>query len=116
MYEYRAKILTVHDGDTCLAQIDLGFDVAILRSLRLNGLNAPEVTGPQRKDGEVARDFLAAMIQGKTVVIRTTKDRNDKYGRMLAEILLNDGRNVNAEMIRTGHAVVWDGKGPRPVQ
>ena len=42
MYTYKAKLLRVVDGDTCDAQIDLGFDVSVKKRIRFAGLNAPE--------------------------------------------------------------------------
>ncbi len=42
MYTYKAKLLRVVDGDTCDAQIDLGFDVSVKKRIRFAGINAPE--------------------------------------------------------------------------
>lgn len=88
MYEYLAKIVSVYDGDTCTALVDLGFRVAIEMPLRLLGINAPEMS--EKPAGKDARDHLRAMIDGKQVT------------------------SVNAKMVSAGHAVFWDGKGPRP--
>lgn len=112
MYEYTAKIDGVHDGDTCTATVDLGFCASIQLHLRLIGINAPELSQPT---GPAARDHLKAMIDGKTVMVKTQKDKQEKYGRYLATIFVGDDpTSVNERMISAGHAVAWDGKGPRP--
>ena len=112
MYEYTAKIDDVHDGDTCTATMDLGFHVSIQLPLRLLGINAPELSQPT---GSAAMDHLKAMIDGKTVTVKTQKDKQEKYGRYLATIYVGgDAVSVNEKMVRDGHAVAWDGKGPRP--
>jgi len=48
------------------------------------------------------------------LVIHTGKDPGDKYGRWLATVTLPDGTDYAQLAITTGHAVAWDGTGPRP--
>lgn len=117
-YEYRAVIRDVHDGDTVKVDVDLGWGVWLhARSLRLVGLNAPELNTAAGKE---ARDYLTTVLPlASPVTIRTELDKTEKFGRMLATIWDNDrgdvyGDSVNDMLIRTKHAVAWDGKGPRP--
>ncbi len=42
MYEYKAKVTRVVDGDTVDALIDCGFSVFRKERIRLYGINAPE--------------------------------------------------------------------------
>ena len=42
MYEYKAKLDRVIDGDTVDAMIDLGFDTWVHKRIRLEGIDAPE--------------------------------------------------------------------------
>ena len=42
MFEYKAKITRVIDGDTVDAMIDLGFSVHRKIRIRLHGINTPE--------------------------------------------------------------------------
>jgi micrococcal nuclease len=111
MFEYQAIVVSVHDGDTITLDVDLGFgnwmhDV----KLRLYGpsptanmgLNAPELP---TAEGKAARDFLASLLPvGSRVQLFTVKDRKEKYGRYLAVIYDQDGRNINNRMIDSGHA------------
>jgi micrococcal nuclease len=104
MYEYRATINSVYDGDTVTATIYLGFLVTVTEKFRLLGINAPELKkGDNREAGKAARDYLASLIEGKEVIMRTEKTQ-EKYGRWLSTILL-DGVDINAEMVKAGHAV-----------
>jgi micrococcal nuclease len=114
MYTYRAKIISVYDGDTVTALVDLGFHVKMEMKLRLAGIDAPEVRGPERPQGLVARDFLRKLILGKTVTIITKKDRQEKYGRYLAEIYLDElpylfhTNLVNEIMVMAGYAYEYE--------
>lgn len=106
MYEYRATIVRVIDGDTVVADIDLGLRVwARGQMIRLAGINAPEMTGESKEDGEHAKEFLELVILNKTLVVRTQKDQTEKYGRWLGTIVLPEGDTVNQLMIEAGHAV-----------
>lgn len=110
MYEYKAVIREVYDGDTVRADIDLGFGMWMHRqALRLAGIDAPELRGETIGAGRAARDFLRNLLLDEPVVIRTHKA--GKYGRWLAEIyreLAGGGRVlVNAELIEAGHAVPY---------
>ena len=107
-FTYKAIIRSVYDGDTVTADIDLGFHTWIHgEKLRLARINAPEVRGDERPAGILARDWLRKQILGKTVIIRTIKDKKGKYGRYIAEILL-DGININDALVSNGYAQYRD--------
>lgn len=110
LYNYRAIVKAVYDGDTCTVDIDLGMKVWIHgEKLRLNRINAPELKGADREAGVAAGEFLRSQIDGKEIFIETIKDRQEKYGRYLAEIWLKDEQgewiNINDLMVSRGHAV-----------
>lgn len=105
-YVYKADIVSVFDGDTCTAIVDLGMRVSVEITIRLYGINTPELRGAQKLDGIKARDFLRSRILMKSVIIKTYKDKTEKFGRWLADIWL-DGVNINQEMIINGHAVAY---------
>lgn len=106
-YVYKADIVSVFDGDTCTAIVDLGMRVSVEITIRLAKINAPEVRGANRLKGIEARDFLRSKVLMKSVLIKTYKDKTEKFGRWLADIWL-DGVNINQLMIQEGHAVVYD--------
>ena len=50
MYEYKATVTKVYDGDTITVDFDLGFGILIRKQkIRLLGINTPEVRGPERR-------------------------------------------------------------------
>jgi endonuclease YncB( thermonuclease family) len=112
LYNYKAKVVSVYDGDTCAVDIDLGLRTWIhSEKVRLFRINAPEVTGEQKPVGIAARDFLRSLIDGKEIHLQTIKDKQEKYGRYLGEIFVQQGEdwlNVNDEMVKNGHAVYQD--------
>jgi micrococcal nuclease len=108
LYHYRAKVISIYDGDTIRLDIDLGLKTWIRNEpIRLARINAPELRGAERPAGIEARDFLRSLIQDKNVIIQTIKDDKGKYGRYIGEILLEkDGGwiNINDLMVQNGHA------------
>ena len=102
MYIYNAIIVSVYDGDTVTADIDLGFEVWLKgQKLRLLNIDTPEVRGKEKAEGIVSRDALSSRILGKEVKIKS--DRKGKYGRWLVEIFLDD-ENINNWLLAEGLA------------
>ena len=92
MYEYRAIIVGVVDGDTVDIDVDLGFNVWLHdQRVRLYGIDAPEsrTSDPQEKVfGFLAKDRVCELLPvGSECLISTHKDRG-KYGRLLADFRL----------------------------
>lgn len=106
MYEYKAIVTDVYDGDTITVDIDLGLGVWLRgQKVRLKGINAPEVRGDTARDGQRVRSVLVMLIWEREVIIRTEKDRTEKYGRWLATVILED-RNINEWMVENVDGVV----------
>jgi micrococcal nuclease len=109
-FDYRIAISRVIDGDTVVAEIDLGFHVHIKEALRLFGINAPEMRGEERERGKAATaHFKELAAKFKSHRIRTIKDKTGKYGRYLA-VIYGEGEdgelvNLNMQMVKDGHAV-----------
>ena len=104
MYEYRAYVRKVYDGDTVTVDIDLGFDVVLKdQKIRLTKINAPEVRGEQRPEGLKSRDALRDKIGNKWIRIKTQKDKKGKYGRWLGELWLDD-ECINDWLLKEGYA------------
>ena len=111
LYQYEARIVSVYDGDTVRADIDLGFNTwRKNEKLRLVGVDTPEIRGVSdetKARGIAARDALRERILDKDVLVCTIKDKTGKYGRYLARIFV-DGEDVNAWLISSGHAVPYE--------
>lgn len=110
LYNYDGTITRIIDGDTCEISIDLGLDIELKnQKLRLYGINAPEMRGTTKAKAIAARDYLAALVLNKKVLIITHRDRREKYGRYLAEIWLPDSdKSVNQQMVEASHAVKYE--------
>lgn len=111
-YEYTGKIFDVTDGDTLRIDVDLGFGMVFHRMrVRLNRINAPEKSTPE---GAKASSILRGKVTGVTCEVTTIKDRTEKYGRYLGEIIVPGIGNLSDWMVSQGLAVYWDGHGMRP--
>lgn len=92
----------VVDGDT--------LDLATRERVRLIGVDTPETKHPQKpvqRFGREATDFTTSLVQGKSVRLEYDQQRQDKYGRTLAYVFLEDGTFVNAEIIRQGYGFAY---------
>jgi len=115
MFEYSANVVSVYDGDTFHADLDLGFDIWHRNAdFRMYGINAPELTASDpvvKAAAFAARDALRVLILGKPVTIQSIKDRTEKYGRYLAIVFVRqaDGTllNVNDYMVQNNFAVPY---------
>lgn len=97
-----ATITRVYDGDTFVT--DAGVTV------RLVGINTPESCGSRRgcePHGDTAKKFAQQWLTGQTVKLIPQTNKYDKYKRLLADVYLEDGTWVNAEMVKLGHAHVY---------
>ena len=83
----------VVDGDTiCIDRI----------SIRLSGIDAPELDHPYGKSAKFA---LIKLCQGQT--IRADVHEATSHDRLVATCYLPDGRDLAAEMVKMGLAVDW---------
>lgn len=117
MYEYKARMLKVVDGDTLDLDIDLGLRVHVKERVRLYGINTPELhssNAEERVAAQRASDFLRSLVTNGVLTVKTQKDSQEKYGRYLATVSDSAGLNVNEEMVKSGHAVTYLGVGPMP--
>ena len=95
MYEYRAKCLRVIDGDTIVADIDLGFHTHLKRHVRFATVNTPEIRTRNQKEkarGIKAKVFVEKVLASHDYCFRlVSKEWQGKYGRVIAEIWTEQG-------------------------
>lgn len=106
MYDYRATVVRVLDGDTVEAQVDLGFRIVQTMMIRLVGINAPELHGATKAAGDAAKTHLTELVANKSIVVHTQLDKTEKYGRVLGTLIDGDV-NVNEKMVADGHAAPY---------
>jgi micrococcal nuclease len=104
-YTYNAVVRSVYDADTIRVDIDTGFSTwRHNESIRLLGIDAPEIRGEERPEGLISKAWLLDKIPpGTEIIIQTIRDRTGKYGRYLAYIW-HDGVNLNEQMLIEGIA------------
>lgn len=117
-YYYIAEIVSVYDGDTVTAVIDLGFKTQVRVKVRLIGIDTPEIRTKdldEKKKGLETRDWLRERILNKKVLIHTKE--KGKFGRWLGMIwTLEEGKpefenSYNKQLINEGFAKeYWGGK------
>ena len=95
----------VVDGDTLIVKMDNMKD-----RVRLIGVNTPETVHPEKPVeyfGKEASAFTKEMVEGKKVLLKYDFQKRDKYGRLLAYVYLEDGRLLNAEIIKQGYGFAY---------
>jgi endonuclease YncB( thermonuclease family) len=80
-YVYHAKLTEVIDGDTLKLELDVGFEITLHATIRLEQINAPEI---DTAAGKRAKAFLQKKLKGAYLVIETKK--RGKYGRYIARV------------------------------
>ena len=131
MYEYKAKILRVVDGDTVAVDIDLGFGVWLRNErVRIMGIDTPESRTrdkQEKKFGLLAKERLKELLpKGKDSVLRTQIDKDGedakgKFGRILGNFVYGHGHNgrftmVTDILIKEGHAVAYYGQNKEDIE
>lgn len=108
-YRYRATILDIVDGDTFDAMVDLGFESFQRKRFRVYGIDTPE-RGSDRW-AAAKEDLHKLLLRGNNLRIATFKDRKDKYGRYVADVVIlnKDGYPawLSDEMLKLGNAVEY---------
>ena len=97
MYEYKAVITNVVDGDTFDMDIDLGFNIHIHERVRLLDVDTPEKFGKEKDLGLIVKEYAKEQFFQKEVVIRSKKAGvaadTDSFGRWLVRVTI-DGKDV----------------------
>jgi micrococcal nuclease len=120
IYIYKADLIRVVDGDTVELMIDQGFSNFTKQTMRLYGIDAPEMN---TLAGKASKAWLWEALQPlEAIYVETiqlsTKAKRDKYGRFLAVLYDDLGdidanrpmktpvspASINAKMITEGHA------------
>lgn len=105
-------VIKVYDGDTITVANKLPIyhcNDTFRFSVRLNGIDTPEIKGKNDDEKEaaiVAKNALTEKILHKYVVLKNVT--TEKYGRLLADVYLGD-LHLNKWMLDNRYAVSYDG-------
>ena len=116
MYEYRATVVKVVDGDTVDVDIDLGFGICMKdERVRIMGIDTPESRTRDKVEdlfGEAAKARVSQLLSGdvvlKTQIARNGEDMKGKFGRILGDFMVED-KLLTDILIEAGHAVAYFG-------
>ena len=116
MYEYRARLVKVVDGDTVDVDIDLGFGIWMKdERVRIMGIDTPESRTRDKVEklfGKAAsarvKELLDEDIILKTQIARDGEDMKGKYGRILGDFIVGD-KMLTDILVEEGHAVAYFG-------
>ena len=105
------RVVKIYDGDTITIASRLPYRGSPLYrfSVRLSGIDCPEIKGKtefEKTLAKKARDSLHEKIFGK--IVRLKYVRSEKYGRLLAEVYLED-LHLNKWMLENNYAVPYQG-------
>ena len=126
MYEYHSIIRYVVDGDTVDVDIDLGFGVWLRdQRIRLYGIDTPESRTrdvSEKLFGFAAKDFVKNYLPVgskqilKTFIGKDGEDMRGKFGRILGDFFINDGKMLVKTMITEGYGVAYNGQSKTVIQ
>ena len=107
------RVIKVYDADTITIASKLPYDASPMYrlSVRLNGIDTPEIKGKGISDEEKeaakqARDFVSNLVLNKFV--RLENIESEKYGRILADVFIGD-IHLNNLLLKERYAVKYDG-------
>ena len=109
-----ALVTDAYDGDTLTVQAGIWPDLTWAGSVRILGVDAPEIRGAcetERQLAIVARDYLRDLLIDESVILVGAE--NDKYGgRVLANVYIwqdEELARVSDLLIANGHAREYTG-------
>ena len=108
MYQYKAHVIRVIDGDTVEVRIDLGYDIQITKSIRVIAeshpyFDTPETWRPktesERAHGKLATERAIELLEGKDIILDSVKEGKYRY---VAKIKLENNVDYADTMIKEG--------------
>lgn len=104
-------VIKVYDGDTITIASKLPYESSPLYrfSVRLNGIDCPEIKGKDENEKEcakIAKKEMNDLIMNKMVTLKNVQ--TEKYGRILADVYIGD-LHLNQHLIEKRLAVSYDG-------
>jgi micrococcal nuclease len=107
------RVIKVYDADTITIASKLPYDKSPMYrlSVRLNGIDTPEIKGKgisdeEKESAKLARDYVSDLVLNK--VVRLENIQSEKYGRILADVYIGD-IYLNELLIKERYAVKYDG-------
>lgn len=108
----RGLVIKVYDGDTITiaAKLPIPNSPMYRFSVRLNGIDCPEIKGKdeaEKQCAQIARQAMSNLVMNKVVTLKNIQ--TEKYGRILADVYV-DNLHLNQYMLDHKLAVPYNGK------
>jgi len=126
MYEYKAVVRKIIDGDTVDVDIDLGFGVWLHKErVRLYGIDTPESRTrdlEEKKYGMMAKKLVLDLMPiGSMQTLITEKDKTGKFGRILGKFKVHEPNLdryviLNEFMVDNHYAVRYHGQSKESIE
>ena len=98
-----AEVLRAVDGDTLEVKVQIWLGQELTTSVRIRGIDAPEMKGRCPHEKEMARAAAAQLAQVAAGKVRLSNVEADKYGgRVLADVETDKGAGLTRLMIASG--------------
>lgn len=94
-----AQVKRVMGPDMFEAQVDLEFDISVLKRLKLAGVDSQHLRTMSEAEQQKATEFLRGRIEGETVLIRPLRKGEHFYARVMYG---TEEADVLDEMVRCG--------------
>lgn len=105
LYVYAATVAKVVDGDTLDLIVDVGFGISTKIRARLVGVYAPELGTPEGEDAAAFTRAWVAEHEAGGFLVRTFRDRKERYGRYLTTLTpAGGGQALGEALVAAGHA------------
>ncbi len=109
---YDARIVRVVDGDTVLVAVPAWPPEFSPVSVRLEGIDTPEMRGKceaEKRAAREARDWLRQQLPAGSTVTLVWSSRDKYGGRVVGRILTSSGDSIADRILRQGLARPYDG-------
>jgi endonuclease YncB( thermonuclease family) len=110
------QVTEILDGDTVTVRLHVWIGEEIQTSVRIAGIDAPEIHGKcekERRMAQEAKSELAALLSDSAITLYDI--RLEKYaGRVLASARNGDGTDISGHMLDKGLARAYGGEKRKP--
>lgn len=111
---YKADVLSVYDGDSIKVSLELMPDLFFSRSIRINGIDTPEIRGKCSKEKRLAKKSkdLTTVLAGQQVILKNVFE--GKFaGRLVGDVYTLNNEKIADILINHKLARSYDGKSKR---
>ncbi len=111
-----AEVIKIVDGDTIKVRATIWVDQTVEVSVRLRGIDAPELFRPKCPAEKIlARSAKASVAASSPVgsMVSLSNITRDKYGgRVVASVMTSDGETLAARLLAQGQAIAMGDEKP----